>query len=210
MRRRRRPRAAASRRPAHPGRVPLWLAPSPGSGLASLGSATLPRQRGSGPWAFSVPPPTSSRAQTTGPVRVPQSIPARRGQPQPASRPDLTSPSHVPCRHRRARQRLFLGCLIQSCGSGQQVLGEGEPAPRLRGADPQPVPQELRRVPVTVIHACSKGLVHGPGAAAEAPKVPASLPLDVSRRPVVQPVPVPRLTAAVACRRVRSTAAAAN
>ena len=34
---------------------------------------------------------------------------------------------------------------------GQQSLGEGEPAPGLRGADPQPGPQELRGVPVPVI-----------------------------------------------------------
>ncbi len=36
-------------------------------------------------------------------------------------------------------------------GPGQQGLGEGEPAAGLRGADPQPRPQELRGVPVPVI-----------------------------------------------------------
>ena len=34
---------------------------------------------------------------------------------------------------------------------GQQGLGEGEPAAGLRGADPQPGPQELRGVPVPVV-----------------------------------------------------------
>ena len=34
---------------------------------------------------------------------------------------------------------------------GQQRVGQAEPAPGLRGADPQPRPQELRRVPVPVI-----------------------------------------------------------
>ena len=34
---------------------------------------------------------------------------------------------------------------------GQQRVGQAEPAPGLRGADPQPRPQELHRVPVPVI-----------------------------------------------------------
>ena len=36
--------------------------------------------------------------------------------------------------------------------AGQQTLGQGEPAPCLRRTDQQPRPQELRRVPVPVIH----------------------------------------------------------
>ncbi|CAI3799887.1 hypothetical protein NKCBBBOE_02444 [Pseudarthrobacter sp. MM222] len=37
-------------------------------------------------------------------------------------------------------------------GPWQQVRREGEPAPCFRGADPQPGPQELRGIPVPVIH----------------------------------------------------------
>ena len=36
--------------------------------------------------------------------------------------------------------------------AGQQTLGQGEPAPGFRRTDQQPGPQELRRVPVPVIH----------------------------------------------------------
>ena len=68
---------------------------------------------------------------------------------------EATSPAATaaPSSCRARRQRLPAG----ESRPGQHALGEGEPAPGLRGADPQPRPQELRGVPVPVIHRRAPG-----------------------------------------------------
>ena len=102
----------------------------------------------------------------------------------------------------------------------QQAAREAEPAAGLGGTDPQPGPQELRRVPVPVVHGSSgrsrsragRGGRASTAAGAAAPGVwsgPAVPSPASSRQPVVHEVPA-FVTAAAACFRVRSTAPAAT
>ena len=62
---------------------------------------------------------------------------------------DATSPARD--RRTKLRPHRRLGPAGEP-GPRQQISREGDPAPGLRDTDPQPVPQELGRVPAPVIH----------------------------------------------------------